>query len=112
MSVGERQQERHGDDAAEPRQDADHESIEDAQHHEEHRLRREQGQESRIDRLKHPDASPLDRQSIGPMRATTVAIYSNRESKASSPKHQDAHLAAPATPASIWATQPEPGSRT
>ena len=45
VTVGERQEQRHGDDAAEAGQYADHEAVQNADQHEEQRLRREQGQQ-------------------------------------------------------------------
>ena len=45
VTVGEGQEQRHGDDAAKARQDADHQAVQDADQHEEKRLRREQGQQ-------------------------------------------------------------------
>jgi hypothetical protein len=58
VAVGERQQEGHGGDAAEPRQHADDEAVDDADEHEEDGLRRQQGHQARNDGLEHPPASP------------------------------------------------------
>ena len=46
VAIGEGQQQRHRDDAAEPGQDADHEAVDDADDHEQGSLRRQQGEET------------------------------------------------------------------